>query len=111
MDLSSKRVIVTGGVRGLGRSMVDRLVAKGAAVTVFDIDARGLSELTDQQPQVDCVQCDVSNYEKVSDIVASYHGKNGAADVLINNAGILHSSPLFRITSSGIDRHDIAEWN
>lgn len=111
MDIRGKRVIVTGGVRGLGRHMVDKLVSREAAVTVFDLDAQGLDQLRNQQGGVSCVECDVSNYEQVVEATAQYHERFGAADVLINNAGILYSAPLVKLTPTGIERHDPAMWN
>ena len=111
MDIRGKKVIVTGGVRGLGRLMVDKLVSREAAVTVFDLDAQGLERLRDQQGGVSCFECDVSNYEQVVAATAQYHERFGAADVLINNAGILYSAPLVKLTPTGIERHDPAMWN
>jgi 3-oxoacyl-[acyl-carrier protein] reductase len=111
MDLRGKRAIVTGGVRGLGRAMVDRLIANEAAVTVFDLNVTGLAELSKQEGSVNCVECDVSDYEQVVKATGQYHEKFGAADVLINNAGILYSEPLIRITAEGVARHDAATWN
>lgn len=111
MDLRGKKVIVTGGVRGLGRAMVEGLIAKGAMVTVFDIDTTGLDELRSSQEGVSAVVCDVSNYEQVVAAIDSYHEKFGSADVLINNAGILYSEPLVKITSTGVARHDPSTWN
>jgi 3-oxoacyl-[acyl-carrier protein] reductase len=111
VDLRGKKVIVTGGVRGLGRSMVDKLVSSEAVVTVFDLNVSGLDVLRKQCGGVNCVECDVSNYEQVVVATKQYHEKCGAADVLINNAGILYSAPLVKLTPSGIERHDPAMWN
>ena len=111
MELRGKKVIVTGGVRGLGRSLVDTLVAKEANVAVFDVNAEGLAGLHAKYPNVYCVECDVSNNEQVIDATARYHAEFRSADVLINNAGIFYSAPLVRISSSGIDKHDTAMWN
>lgn len=111
MELRGKKVIVTGGVRGLGRAMVDKLVANEAAVTVFDLNIAGFNELRKQQSSVNCVECDVSDYEQVSTATGQYHEQFGAADVLINNAGILYSEPLIKITAEGVVRHDAAMWN
>lgn len=111
MDLAGKKVIVTGGVRGLGRSMVESLIAKEALVTVFDLNAPGLEELAIAQSAVNCVACDVSNYDKVARATTEYHEKFGAADILINNAGILYSEPLIRISDSGVLKHDPTMWN
>ena len=111
MELRGKKVIVTGGVRGLGRAMVDNLVANKAAVTVFDLNIGGLDELRKQESSVKCVECDVSDYEQVCAATGQYHEEFGAADVLINNAGILYSEPLVKITSAGVAKHDAAMWN
>lgn len=111
MELRGKRAIVTGGVRGLGRAMVDRLIAKQAAVTVFDLNFDGLNELRQQQSGVNCVECDVSDYDQVVNATNRYHQEFGAAEILINNAGILYSEPLIKITSEGVARHDAAMWN
>ena len=111
MELRGKKVIVTGGVRGLGRATVERLVSRGALVSVFDLDAEGLDVLKRTHDGVRCVECDVSDYERVVEATARYHDEFGAAEVLVNNAGILHSAPLVRLTPSGLERHDAAEWN
>lgn len=111
MDLRGKKVILTGGARGLGRSMVDRLVSREALVAVFDLNVSGLDELKTQHLDVTCVQCDVSNYEQVVTATNQYYEKFGAADVLINNAGILYSAPLVKIIPSGIKKHDPAMWD
>lgn len=110
MDLRGRKAIVTGGVRGLGRAMVEKLVAKGASVVVFDVDTAGLRDLKDQLAAVNCVTCDVSNYEQVVAATGRYHDQFGAADVLVNNAGILYSEPLLKFTSSGIEKHDVSSW-
>lgn len=111
MELAGKKVIVTGGARGLGRRTVAKLAAKGAEVTVFDLDRAGLEELRRTGEAANCVECDVSDYEQVAAATARFHEERGAADVLVNNAGVLYSAPLVRITPSGIERHDAAEWN
>jgi 3-oxoacyl-[acyl-carrier protein] reductase len=98
MDLRGKKVIVTGGARGLGRKMVDAILAKDAVVAIFDIDSSGFAKLRE-------------HYEHVIAAIEKYHSKFGSADVLINNAGILYSAPLIKITPSGILKHDVSSWN
>lgn len=111
MEIRGKNIIVTGGVRGLGRAIVDKLIAKSAAVTVFDYDLAGLDQLSQQQSGVNCVACDVSDHEQVIKATNQYHEKFGAADILINNAGILSSQSLIKITPEGVVRHDAELWN
>jgi 3-oxoacyl-[acyl-carrier protein] reductase len=111
MELRGKKAIVTGGVRGLGRAIVDQLIANETAVTVFDLNAAGLNELRKQESRVNCVECDLSDYEQVVKATSQFHEQFGAVDVLVNNAGILYSEPLIKITAEGVARHDAAMWN
>lgn len=106
MELRGKQIIVTGGVKGLGRAMVEELVSRECNVTVFDIDVAGFDEL--QKAGVRCVACDVTNYEQVNAAVEEF---NGVPDVLINNAGILYSEPLIRITEDGLKLHAYDTWD
>jgi 3-oxoacyl-[acyl-carrier protein] reductase len=111
MELRGKKVIVTGGIRGLGRSIVDALISKEAIVAVFDINKQGLAEFSEHYPDINCFECDVSNYDQVMDATTHYHEGFKSADVLINNAGILYSAPLVRISAAGIEKHDVSMWN
>lgn len=111
MELRGKKVIVTGGVRGLGRAMVDKLLTNGAMVTVIDLSAAGLVELRQEHESVNCVECDVSDLAQVKRAARLYHDEFGCADVLINNAGVLYSEPLIKITPEGVASHDPETWN
>ena len=111
MDLRGKQIIVTGGARGLGRAMVDKLVSLECHVAVFDIDAAGLAALQATHRAIQCVVCDVSNYEQVSAATKKFFADGGAADVLINNAGILYSEPLVKFTDDGLKLHNPEQWD
>jgi 3-oxoacyl-[acyl-carrier protein] reductase len=91
--------------------MVDKLVSEGAAVTVLDINAREFDNLMQTHPAVHCVECDVTDYDQVLTATAGYYQRFGAPDIVINNAGILYSSPLLKISAGGIEKHDVAMWN
>jgi 3-oxoacyl-[acyl-carrier protein] reductase len=110
MDIRDKRVVVTGGASGLGLAIVHTVLAKGGLVAVLDKDDAGLDRLRTEQPRVECFSCDVSMYSQVVGAMSAFHSKCGPAHVVINNAGMLHSSLLVRITSAGAERHDPAEW-
>ena len=106
MDLRGKKIIVTGGVKGLGRAMVQALIARECNVTVFDIDVAGFAEL--QTAGIRCVACDVTDQEQINAAVEEFEG---APDVLINNAGILYSEPLIKITEGGLKLHALESWD
>src|SRR5437899_9728285 len=111
MELRGKKIIVTGGVSGLGRSIVEKLIAKDASVSVFDVNAEGLKDLKSEQGSVNCFECDVSDHHRVVSVMAQYRNTFGSPHVLINNAGIVYSAPLVRVTQEGIERHDVAAWS
>lgn len=111
MEVRGRRAVVTGGARGLGLAIVEALLFKEAEVTVFDVDAAGLADLNARYPAVNCVECDVSNYEQVQQAVARYHEKYKSADILVNNAGILYSAPLVKFSASGLEKHSLDMWN
>ena len=110
MELQGKKIVVTGGVRGLGYSIVEELLKKGALLTVFDLNEVGLNELHEKHKNVNCIKCDISNYENVVEATSQYHAEFKSADILINNAGILYSEPLVKFTMAGVIKHDVEKW-
>jgi 3-oxoacyl-[acyl-carrier protein] reductase len=60
---------------------------------------------------VTCIECDVSDHSQVVAAMNRFHDSAGAADVLVNNAGVLYSAPLVTIQASGVQTHDPSEWN
>jgi 3-oxoacyl-[acyl-carrier protein] reductase len=110
MDLAGRSVIVTGGARGLGRVTVSALLARGARITVFDADREALDALSTAGEGVTGMLCDVSDYEQVRTATEAHRERFGVPDVLVNNAGILRSAPLVRLTETGPEGHDVEEW-
>lgn len=110
MDIRGKKAIVTGGVRGIGRKVVDRLMAEGATVGVFDIDSQGLASLKNFLPALCCMECDVTRCDQVAASVDAFYGTFQAVDILVNNAGFIYNSPLVGLTSGGIRKHDLDMW-
>ena len=110
MELRGKQIIVTGGVSGLGRAVVDKLASRECKITVFDINADGFADLQTVYPGIGCVACDVSSFEQVTSTIEDFFAEHRAPDVLINNAGILYSEPLIKLTEDGLKLHDHESW-
>lgn len=91
IDLSNRAAIVTGGARGIGRAIAERLLASGAQVCLWDMDAAALetakAELS-AQGRVHTATVDVTSLESVESAVAATFGAFGKIDILVNNAGI-----------------------
>jgi 2-keto-3-deoxy-L-fuconate dehydrogenase len=80
--LKGMRVIVTGGAAGIGRAVVDHLVAAGASVTAFDLVSDGVPS------GAVAMVCDVSDDTSVRAAVDRAAAEMGGIDVVVNNAGI-----------------------
>lgn len=95
MSLESKRVIVTGGASGIGRSTVGLLRSRGADVVVADIADPG------DEPQF--FACDVSDGPSVAAMVEAAVAQLGGLDAVVNVAGIQRSG--------AIDELDEKHWD
>ena len=68
LSLNNKRVLVTAGATGIGRSIVNTFIKAGARVHVCDIDTKALNELQKLEPSVSITICDVSKIEQVKNL-------------------------------------------
>jgi short-subunit dehydrogenase len=87
---SNKVVIVTGGTDGIGKALVDRLMAEGARVATCARSQDKLYTLQTQYPgkSLHTVVADVSRYEDCEKLINSTLQNFGTIDVVINNAGV-----------------------
>jgi NAD(P)-dependent dehydrogenase (short-subunit alcohol dehydrogenase family) len=87
--LDGARAIVTGGTRGIGRSIAGAFLREGAAVVVSGRSEATVGEaLGDLGPgAVHGLVCDVSDAAAVEEFVAAAVSHLGGLDVLVNNAG------------------------
>jgi len=111
MEIREKKIIVTGGVNGIGRKVLDKLVKESAVIGVFDIDKKGLDKLKKTYRNIYCKVCDVTNYQDVENAVNEFYNEFKGIDILVNNAGILFSFPLVSFSPSGVKKHDIDDWH
>lgn len=90
MQLSDVRAIVTGGASGLGLAVARHLVAAGAEVALFDVNAeRGAAAVAELGARARFFATDVSSEAGVRDNVAAAAEAMGGLNVAISCAGIL----------------------
>jgi 3-oxoacyl-[acyl-carrier protein] reductase len=97
-DFAGRTVIVTGGARGIGRSLSECFVAAGATVAVADVDAEALAEVTAQLPGTIPLEVDVSDATSVAAGIDDVLARTGRIDVVVNNAGILRDRVVWKLT-------------
>lgn len=103
--LRRKRVLVTGGVSGIGAATVARFLEEGSKVIIFDRDEAGCHRSQQENPGLErAIVADVSDATAVELAFAELDALWGGLDVLINNAGISIRHPFLEITAEDWSR-------
>jgi len=102
IDLPGRSVLITGGSRGLGLLLAREFARRGCRVAVC---ARSEPELENARrdlaargAEVLATVCDVSDRDRVQDMVDRVSDRFGRIDILVNNAGIIQVGPMATMT-------------
>ena len=90
IDLNGRTAIVTGGAKGIGYAITDRLLRSGATVTVWDINESRLTQAAATLTNSGTVATDVVDVTDVDAVTAATAralSGMGKIDILVNNAG------------------------
>src|SRR5690606_31586640 len=100
-DLTGRHVLVTGAASGIGAACVAAFAATGARVTAADLDEGGLAHLLESQPEgrVETRAIDLADLDALAGLPTD-------VDVLVNNAGIQHVSPVHEFP---LERFDLIQ--
>ncbi|MFC6707117.1 3-oxoacyl-ACP reductase FabG [Flexivirga alba] len=101
-DFTGRSVIVTGAARGIGREIARAFAAAHADVFVVDFDGAAAAATADEigaQP----IRADVSSTPDVDAAVRQVVDRTGRVDVVVNNAGILRDTVLWKMTDEQWD--------
>jgi NAD(P)-dependent dehydrogenase (short-subunit alcohol dehydrogenase family) len=94
-DLSGRRAVVTGGIRGIGAAITERLLGAGASVVMA---ARSLP--ADTPEGASFVEGDLGTPEGVAQLAPRAAAALGEIDILVNNAGAAVAHPQGMLTIS-----------
>lgn len=98
-DLVGRRAIVSGGARGIGLAIAQRLVAGGASVAIADVDEVGARAAAASLGNGSIgTRCDVRSSAEVEAAVAATVEAFGGLDLVVNNAGVEVAKPLTELS-------------
>jgi 3-dehydrosphinganine reductase len=102
MDYKGKRVLITGGSRGIGLAVANLLASKGADITILARDENRIElALTDirssavsSSQKIAGISVDVTDDLLAVEKLNDYLSENGAPDIVINSAGFAHPGKI-----------------
>ncbi|MCD2182959.1 SDR family NAD(P)-dependent oxidoreductase [Rhizobium sp. GN54] len=104
IDLAGQHAVITGGAQGLGFAMARRMVASGAKVTLWDMDAPLLEKAAAALgEQARAVRVDVTDWNAVEAAAAETASGGRPISIVVNSAGI--AGP-----AAALDVYDVATW-
>ena len=103
ISLAGRNAVVTGGGRGLGKAIADRLAEAGANVLIGDIEeqlaARAAADITERfGVRALGLRMDVADEASVAAVGERARGELGGIDIWVNNAGIFPAVPVTQMT-------------
>lgn len=112
MKFAGRRVLVTGGARGMGLLIARGAAARGARVALWDRDAEALDAAAGEfspaggesttEPWRQAV--DVSDRRQVEEAAAALASGFGEVEILVNNAGVVSGRPFADLTPEQVER-------
>jgi len=102
--MSPRCALVTGGSRGIGAAIVERLAARGMRVLAVGRDMKALREVG-AQPGVNVCQADLATDEGIMTLAREADEVLGEIDVLVHSAGQVIRRDLLEMSPEAIDEH------
>lgn len=115
MTLRGKTAVVTGGSRGIGAAICEKLASQGADIAAVyagnEAAAQAVCGKCAQEYGVraEAYRCDVADFEAAKELVSGIKAAFGGIDILVNNAGINRDGLIARMKEQDFD--DVIDTN
>jgi 3-oxoacyl-[acyl-carrier protein] reductase len=108
MNLKGKNCLITGGSRGIGKSIAITLARMGANVAITyarssDAANQVVKEIGETGVKALAFQADAVDFQKAEEVINEIVNQWGSLDVLINNAGITRDNLILRMDEKAWD--------
>ncbi len=105
MAATTRRIVITGATRGLGRALTEKFIALGHSVAGCGRSSRHIDELNQLFPKHTFAVVDVADAAAVERWARELLPRFGPPDLLLNNAAIINdNAPLWEIPAEQFDR-------
>jgi gluconate 5-dehydrogenase len=103
-DLTGRTALVTGSSQGIGLALAKGLAEAGAQVVLNGRDAGRLEAAAAEVPGARTLAVDVTDHDAVRAAIDGFEQEQGAIDIVVNNAGVQHRSPLEDFPADAFER-------
>lgn len=103
-DLTGKRALITGSSQGIGYALAQGLKAAGADVILNGRDEAKLKAAAEALGTKHMLGFDATDHEAVRTAVDAFEQDTGSIDIVVNNAGMQHRSPLEDFPADAFER-------
>ena len=104
-DMNGQVALVTGGIRGIGAAIGDRLAARGMTIAAgYSRDKEAADLFRETHPGSSVHQGDIGAVEDCERVISEVLAQHGRLDVLVNNAGITADKTVRRMSPHDWDR-------
>jgi 3-oxoacyl-[acyl-carrier protein] reductase len=110
MNSTQSKIIITGAASGFGLYLAEYLQNKASKLILIDINTEGLRKFSGQE-NISIFQCDLTHYESTGNTIKEIFNSDPDTNILINNAGIIHSELLINFFNRQDRRHSKENWD
>ncbi len=101
---ADKVVLVTGGGKGIGRAIAEKIAQEGGTVLIVGRKKEELEKAVNDSSIKDYYVCDITKIDAAKKLIERVYEKYGKIDVLVNNAGVsLHEKDFCDVTEESFD--------
>ncbi len=107
MEFKGRIALITGGARGIGRQVAEKLASGGAKVAIsdvlFELAEETVEEFKSRGYRALAIKADVSKSDEVKSMIEKVTSEFKTLDIVVNNAGITRDALLLRLKEEDWD--------